>query len=248
MQLDLRNVHGERLDSAWSGPEDAAHVVVIGHGVTANKDREWATELARCLEERLAPNGVAALRFSFSGNGESEGDFRDSTVSKEVADLGCVLDALDGRAIAYAGHSMGAAVGVLAAALDARIRWLVSLAGMVHTDEFARRKFGDLTPDEPSALMWDKPECPLSTRFIDDMRDVGTTLSEAERISVPWLLVHGSDDTVVPIGDSLDVLQRVRGDLRFVELPDCDHVFSGAAAARMASEVSDWLASRMLDR
>ena len=246
MQLDIHNVHNERLDCAWHGPEDATHVVVIGHGVTANKDRDWARELAGKIEERLGSEGVGAVRFSFSGNGESEGEFGDSTISKEVADLGAVLDALDGKQLAYVGHSMGAAVGVLAAALDARIRWLVSLAGMVHTDEFARRKFGDLVPDAPGALMWDKPECPLSSRFIDDMRDVGTTLSEAERIEVPWLLLHGSDDSVVPIADTLDVLQRVRGDLRFVELPDCDHVFSGEACGRMASEVSEWLAGRLL--
>ena len=45
---------------------------MIGHGVTANKDRDWAKTLANALEAA----GHPCLRFSFSGNGDSEGDFR----------------------------------------------------------------------------------------------------------------------------------------------------------------------------
>ena len=103
--------------------------MVIGHGVTAHKDRPFLVALA----EGLSRAGIAALRISFSGNGASEGRFEDSNISKEVEDLGAVLDALPGRALAYAGHSMGGAVGVLRAARDPRIRALVSLAAIVHT-------------------------------------------------------------------------------------------------------------------
>ena len=38
--------------------------------------------------------GIPALRFSFSGNGGSEGRFEDSCITKEVEDLGAVIDAL----------------------------------------------------------------------------------------------------------------------------------------------------------
>ena len=97
--------------------------------------------------------GIRALRFSFSGNGASEGRFIDSTISKEVDDLCVVLDRLKDYAICYVGHSMGGAVGVLRASEDSRIQLLVSLAGMVHTKAFAQREFGDVTPDEGSCGM-----------------------------------------------------------------------------------------------
>ena len=110
---EIRNPQGELLDYAFAeGEGGGEQIVVIGHGVTANKDRAWATTLSDALNAA----GFASLRFSFSGNGDSEGDFRDSCPTKEVSDLGAVLDAIAASdrdwAVAYAGHSMGAVVGV----------------------------------------------------------------------------------------------------------------------------------------
>ncbi len=234
----IRNQAGERLDYAVAGgaaPDNPAPLVVIGHGVTANKDRAWAQTLARALAEQ----GFANLRFSFAGNGDSEGDFRDSTVSKEVEDLGAVLDAVAGRPLIYVGHSMGAAVGVLRTVRDARIGALVSLGGMVDTADFARRKFGQ---QKPGDLMWDKPECPLSQAFFDDMAAVGTVLPQASQVQVPWLLVHGTLDTVVPPEESSAIQEAatlVSADLIMVE--GADHLFSGEHEAAMAQIVAAWL-------
>src|SRR5205814_8306115 len=110
-------------------------VVVFVHGLTSHKDRPWLTALA----EAMAAAGTAALRFSFAGNGGSEGRFADSTLTKEVGDLGSVIDGLTAAGcerIVCAGHSMGSATSVLRAARDPRIRALVSLAGMVHVWRF----------------------------------------------------------------------------------------------------------------
>lgn len=235
----IRNEAGERLDYSFTdGRERGRELVVIGHGVTANKDREWAVTLANALS--IA--GFASLRFSFSGNGDSEGDFRDSCPTKEAEDLGAVLDAVEDREIIYVGHSMGAAVGVLRACEDDRIRVLISLAGMVDTADFARRKFGEVEPGV--GCMWDKPDCPLSQAFLDDMARVGSVEPLAEAIRVPWLLVHGTEDTVVPFDESLTIANRAAGEVEVIELEGADHVFSGEDANAMAEAVVDWLRDR----
>lgn len=233
MKGKLENAHGEALDYAWhAGATDDSKVVVIGHGVTANKDRAWA----RALAEAVSRAGYAALRFSFSGNGASEGRFEESTISKEVGDLGCVLDRI-GRPVVYVGHSMGGAVGVLRASRDPRIERLVSLAGMVHTADFAERKFGDLTAGED--VMWDKPECPLSETFLADMRSIDSVLGLAPSIRVPWLLVHGTDDTVVQYAESLAMHEaNPTSDLR--PLDGADHLFSDQEPT-MSHVVTAWL-------
>lgn len=236
MQDEIRNEQGERLDYAFtSGGGADRPLVVIGHGVTANKDRDWAVALANALNDA----GYDALRFSFSGNGESEGDFRASCPTKEAADLGAVLDAAPDRTIVYVGHSMGGAVGVLRACEDDRIHYLVSLAGMVDTADFARRKFGDLEPGVD--VMWDKPECPLSQEFLDDMAEVGSVEPLAEAVRVPWLFVHGTADTVVPYDESETIRARAAGETELVALPGGDHLFSGDDTARMTAAVVDWL-------
>lgn len=229
---EFRNRHGELLDFTYhAGATEVSTLVVLGHGVTGNKDRPLLVELAN----QLAQIGVHAVRLSFSGNGSSEGRFVDSTVSKEVEDLGAVLDALPGWHVGYAGHSMGAAVGVLRASSDSRIKFLISLAGMAHTAAFAQREFAGVTPG--TGCMWDKPECPLSQAYLDDMTRVNSVTEAARQIRVPWLFVHGLADDVVPPQDSRDLFAVASEPKRLIEMPEADHVFSEHHAHAMASAV-----------
>ena len=237
---EIKNGHGERLDYAFhEGERGAKNIVVLGHGVTGNKDRPFIVALA----EGLAAVGIPALRFSFSGNGASEGRFIDSTISKEVDDLCVVLDRLNDYAICYVGHSMGGAVGVLRASEDSRIQLLVSLAGMVHTKAFAQREFGDVTPDE--GFMWDEPDCPLSQVYMDDLTQINTVVDRAPQITVPWLLVHGDEDDVVPIEDSHDILERVDGQAQLITLEGASHVFSDEYTPVMVEKVVAWLKTQL---
>jgi len=235
----IKNKQNERLDCSFHpGKENSKNMVVIGHGVTGNKDRPFVVALA----EGLAAAGVPALRFSFSGNGQSEGRFVEATLTKEVEDLGAVLDALAGYTVCYAGHSMGGAVGVLRASGDARIRFLISLAGMVHTREFAQREFGMVKPGEGG--MWDEPSCPLSQAYMDDMASIGSVVDLAPLIQVPWLLVHGTEDDVVPLQDSRDIFARANEPKHLVEIQGSNHVFAESFTPLMVKAVVDWTQPR----
>jgi fermentation-respiration switch protein FrsA (DUF1100 family) len=235
MRNEIRNAHGERLDYTYhAGEREDGPVVVIGHGVTGHKDRPFLIALA----EGLAAGGIAALRVSFSGNAGSEGRFADSNITKEVDDLGAVLDALGSRAVAYAGHSMGGAVGVLRASRDPRIRWLISLAAIVHTREFCERAFGHLTPG--SGLMFDKPGLVLSRAYVDDLQGIGSVVDQAEQISVPWLFVHGGRDALVPLGDSQDAFARTRAPKKLVVLDEADHIWEPNLTGAMVAAVTEW--------
>lgn len=237
---EIKNRHGERLDYTFHvGEKNSKKIVVLGHGVTGNKDRPFIVALA----EGLARAGLPTLRISFSGNGASGGKFAESTISKEVEDLGVVLDALKGFAVAYAGHSMGAAVGVLRTSRDARIRLLISLASMVHTRAFAQREFGSVKPG--AGCMWDEPACPLSQIFVDDMARIGDVLDSANNVKVPWLLVHGIEDDVVPIQDSRDIFDRANEPKELIEIPGASHVFAGDAAPVMIGKVVPWVQARL---
>lgn len=233
---EIRNRHGEWLDFTYHpGAAEISTLVVLGPGVTGNKDRPLLVELASLL----ARTGIHALRFSFAGNGASEGRFADATITKEVEDLGAVLDALPGWYVGYAGHSMGAVVGVVRASTDARLHFLISLAGMAHTAAFAQREFSNVIPG--TGCMWDQPECPLSQAYLDDMTRIGSVVEAARRVRVPWLFLHGLADDVVPPQDSRDLFAVAGEPKRLTEIPEADHVFSDRHAAVMASSVVAWL-------
>ena len=60
----LINSSGEQLDFEFRpGRSGASELVLIGHGVTANKDRPWLVALSDALSELE----IASLRISFSG-------------------------------------------------------------------------------------------------------------------------------------------------------------------------------------
>jgi alpha/beta superfamily hydrolase len=237
----IRNAQGERLDISYQAGAGAAPgvpegVVVIAHGVTGHKDRPWLIALA----DALSRAGLASLRMSFAGNGGSDGRFEDAVPSKEHGDLGSIVDALErwgvGK-IAYVGHSMGGAVGVLRTAIDSRIACLVSLAGMVHVDAFFQTHFAHLPPGAP---MLDKLQCPWSPAIAEDAARIGSVTAQAAAIRVPWLLVHGDADELVPYQDALDARAAADGRPELVTLPGIDHRFTGAVP-QMIDAVVPWL-------
>jgi pimeloyl-ACP methyl ester carboxylesterase len=239
---ELRNAHGERLSFTFTpGAPGGEDLVVMGHGVTSDRDRPWSEGLAAALAE----HGIASLRIAFSGNGESEGAFADSTITKEVADLGAVLDACEGWRTSYVGHSMGGAVGLLRALVDDRIHALVSLAAVTHTREFVDRVFGHLSEGDP---MLDKPHCPFSLALRADLEALGSLAARAREVRVPWLAVHGDEDEIVPLGHSLDLLAAGGDRLEFVRLDGVDHSFSGAGLGRMIGVVTPWLVAALAER
>lgn len=242
----VKNHEGEQLDLTFnSGAKRRDVMVVLGHGVTANKDRSWALALAKGLDDL----GFATLRFSFSGNGRSEGDFKQSTILKEVKDLRAILNSVrDFQTVIFVGHSMAGAVGVLSAAEELNsanrgIDILVSLAGMVHVEDFAQRKFGSLTADKD--LMWDKPECPLSSTFMNEMTELHSVVDKGSEIKQAWLLVHGRADTVVPLQDSIDIHSRAHLKASLKTMDGADHLFSGSSESEMVTIVCDWLVDQV---
>ena len=238
---ELRNSAGERLDHSFHPGNRSNVLVVIGHGVTANKDRPLLVALAKGLSAK----GWPCLRITFSGNGESEGNFADSTITKEVADLSSVLAFVpqDVR-VAYVGHSMGAAVGVLAAARDPRIQVLVWIAGMTYTREFLDREFGDVTPGE--GCMWEDPDCPLSQVFADDMKRIDNTLEAASGITQPWLIIHGTADDIVPIQHGKDAFEATSAEKRWIAVTGAEHSFDEESFPQIIASVDSWLTANLL--
>jgi pimeloyl-ACP methyl ester carboxylesterase len=235
--FEIRNHAGECLDYQFDPGKRMNVLVVLGHGVTGNKDRPLLVAMA----EGLSKLGWPCLRFSFSGNGSSEGRFVDSCVTKGVGDLQAVLDSIpDTASVVFVGHSMGGAVGVLTAARDIRIRALVSVAGMTHTAAFVEREFGDVTPGE--GLMWDEPDCPLSKTFVDDLGQIGSTLDAAAAVAQPWLLIHGGDDDVVPVQDGREAFEAAIGQKEWVEIPGAGHLFGEESYPKLVASVDGFLA------
>ncbi|MGH8369820.1 MAG: alpha/beta hydrolase family protein, partial [Gammaproteobacteria bacterium] len=72
-----------RLEMPANGKPRA--FAIYAHCFTCGKDVRAAFDISRAL----AMQGIATLRFDFTGIGESEGVFADTTFSTNVSDLLC---------------------------------------------------------------------------------------------------------------------------------------------------------------
>jgi uncharacterized protein len=233
---EIHNRAGEAIDYTFHPGVRADVLVILGHGLTGDKDRPLLVALADGLSEI----GWPCLRISYTGNGASEGRFEDCCLTKNVGDLQAVLDMVpdDARAV-YAGHSMGGAAGVLTAARDMRISGLVSLAGMTRTAAFVEREFGTVIPGE--GCMWEDEKFPLSKKFIDDLTHLGDTLAAAEAVLQPWLLIHGAADDLVPLEDGRNAYEAATCDKEWLEIAGGGHSFEESSYPTIIRAMDRWL-------
>ncbi len=234
--MTIRNKHGETIDHEF---HDVANVddklIILGHGLTGDKDRDFIVQLSKLLSIQ----GWPTIRFSYSGNGKSEGKFEDSTITKEVDDLLAVLDQVKGsRKLCYIGYSMGAAVGTIAAAKDDRFSVLVNLAGMVNTGAFYEEEFGALTPGKD--CMWEDETKPLSEAFATDLKQIDCVVDAAKEHRIPWLMLHGSEDDVVLPKDSELLFNHVKGKKKHTVIKGTGHSFEGHYT-ELADHINHWL-------
>lgn len=230
------NRHGEKLDVSFHPGTRENRLVLIGHGVTGDKDRP----LVLALAEGLAARGWPCLRLSFAGNGNSEGDFRAATISKESEDLQDLIAQLpDGLHLAYAGHSMGGAVGVLTASRDPRLKVVINLAGMIRTRAFCEREFGEVTPDQ--GTMWDEPDCPLSQAYVDDLHGIGDLFAQVAQLPQALLLIHGTADDVVLPADSIDAHAQAAEPKQLVLIEGAGHSFDDTTYGQVVDATAAWL-------
>lgn len=179
-------------------------IVCIFHGFTGNKMEQHFifVKLSRMLESR----GIASVRFDFNGSGESDGDFKDMTISKELEDANSILDYVksldfvDQSKIGIVGLSMGGAVASMLAgdrkeAIKALCLW--APAGimkdlMLQSQTLERTKaLKEIGYTDIGGLL-------LGKEFINDLNKVDI-YEKAAKFDKNVLLLHGDKDASVPI-------------------------------------------------
>ena len=80
-----------------------------------------------------------------------------------------------------------------------------------------------------------------SSTYKNDMYTIGSVAAMASEVKVPWLLIHGDADDVVPIEDSREIFACANEPKRIIEIPGANHVFSEGGLDPMSESVIDWI-------
>ncbi len=237
---------GEKLAATLHTPDaPAREAVILGHCFTCSRH----TAILRAICEGLCDHGFLALRFDFSGNGQSGGDFAASSYSAYIAEIGAAMAFMGAQGaswIGLAGHSMGAAVAVLAAARHPGVRAVCTLAGRLAGLEPA----SFLTPAQREELER-RGEVSFTSRgrrlrlHRNFFADAGRySLAESlAALKIPLLVVHGQQDEIIAVSNAYAAGRHKPRNTELLIVPGADHMFSRTEHRhQVASGVSRWFA------
>jgi len=200
-----------------------APLVIFAHGFKGFKD--WGAH--NLVAQYFAEKGFRYLKFNFSHNGTTTDHptefanliaFSDNTFSIELQDLETVIDFACGGSgmpgvdgVYLIGHSMGGGISIIKTAEDDRIKKLVTMASI--------SGFRNLWPKEIEA-QWrlqgmayftnkrTGQQLPLKVGTLLDLDKHPARLdilANAAQIKQPWLIIHGDEDTTVPLAHAKEL-------------------------------------------
>ena len=197
---------GERIFGTLRLPgQTPTPAVIIAHGFTGsrNADMRMLVWAARAL----AHNGIASLALDFRGSGASEGDFADMTPETEISDLRAALDALcrdpriDGERLGLVGHSLGGLVSACTSGDDPRVGALV-LWCPVADSTFFRIKHEELREKHGCEADFCDVGGLLAGRALYETGLAMDVQGRFAKGTCPLLLLHGTEDAVIPMAQS----------------------------------------------
>lgn len=198
------------------------------------------------LAKGLADAGFAAMRFDFTGLGESDGDFAASSVSGNVSDLTRAAANLIGMGFGpcgLIGHSLGGAAAVLATHRLKTVRSLVTIGAPSDTGHVRHLFSGDLDrlkTEGRATVSISGREFELERGFISDL-ECHDVLVRAGQLARPYMVVHAEDDEVVGIEHGERLYKAASHPKKFVRLKTGGHLFGPRdASEKMVDAVVGW--------
>ena len=249
-RFNFPNAKGEQLAATLDLPlgKPTAYAL-FAHCFTCGKDNLAAKRIA----ERLAGNGIAVLRFDFTGLGCSEGEFANTHFSSNVDDLVAAADHLRKMAGAPAilvGHSLGGCAVLAASHRIPDARAVVTIAAPydpAHVTGLFKQHIDTIKQQgEVEVALAGRPFT-IKREFLDDVAEKKLDICLAS-LRKALLVFHSPTDDLVGIDNASRIFGAAKHPKSFVSLAGADHLLSKKDdAVYVANVIAAW-AERYLDK
>jgi len=250
LKLEFANADGQRLAGLLETPPEGttiARYALFAHCFTCGKDIAAASRISRALAAR----GIAVLRFDFTGLGNSDGDFANTSFSSNVQDLVSAAAALTREYRApelLVGHSLGGAAVLAAASQLPEVKAVATIGAPATADHLRHLFAGEV--DEigrrgASTVRIGLREFTVKRQFLEDLRAHGSA-DHIRRLRKALVVFHSPVDDVVPIEEAARIYEAALHPKSFISLDKADHLLSRTEDAEyVAATLAAW-ASRYL--
>ncbi|MFZ2446721.1 MAG: alpha/beta fold hydrolase [Syntrophobacteraceae bacterium] len=229
-RLFFKNPEGKRLAARLDLPVDEkpSAYALFAHCFTCTKNFNAVVNIDRAL----ARQGIAVLRFDFTGLGESEGDFSETSFSTNVSDLVAAADFLREKYEApklLIGHSLGGAAVLQAAANIASAEAVAVIAAPSDPSDLVRY-MGEgsresLETRGETTINISGKDFKIRKQFLDDLKQ--TSMENSLRdLRKPLVIFHSPLDRIVPVENAAKIFMAARHPKSFISLDTADHLLS----------------------
>ena len=240
---------GSELSARLDLP-DGPHIAtaIFAHCFTCGKD----IPAARRIAARLAAQGIAVLRFDFTGLGHSGGEFSNTSFTSNVEDLLAAHAYLTARNMTpslIVGHSLGGAAVLKAAAALESIKAVATIGAPFdpgHVTHNFSQALEQIEIEGSAEVSLGGRPFRIGKRFVDDVAQASLTEAIAH-LDAALLVLHAPRDAIVGIENASDIFLAAKHPKSFVTLDKSDHLVSDPADAEYAASLIATWATRYLD-
>lgn len=236
---------GHTLEGSLELPSGLVRgAALFAHCFTCTRQSRAAVSVARAL----AREGIACLRFDFTGLGGSEGDFGRAGFATDMADLVAATAALHARfagPVLLVGHSLGgaavlAAAGMMQQGQVAAIATIGAPSDVPHVLQVIKGDHDAIRRDGQGAVTIGGRSFTLGRDFLDAVTGVDL-LAQVEQLRLPYFCLHSPTDAIVGIEHSAALFKAAFHPKSFISLAGADHLLTDPADAEFAAVmIANW--------
>lgn len=242
----FKNPQGESLAGVLEMPsKDVKSYALFAHCFTCSKNNPAATWISRAL----ANQGIAVLRFDFTGLGGSTGEFSHTNFSSNVQDLLSAAQYLEQQYAAPSlliGHSLGGSAVLAAAQKLSAVKAVVTIgapATAAHLKHLFADSYKQLTQQSAVEVQLGGRKLNIRRQFIEDLEKYNS-VEHIQALNKALLIFHSPADTIVSIDEAARIYTSAKHPKSFVSLEHADHLLSNSKDAHYVADVLSAWASR----
>jgi putative redox protein len=200
--------------------------LVLCHGFPSGpRGAAKSAETYPDLADRLAADaGWVVLSFNLRGTGDSEGDF---SIGGWLTDVRTAIDHLLGvegvEGVWLAGFGNGGALAICAAAEDDRVAGVATMAAPADFDGWADDPDRFLAYARDVGVIRSADFPPDPAKWAMELRETRASSAVGKIPPRPLLIVHGTEDDVVPLLDARQLADAADGDVELRVLTGAGH-------------------------
>lgn len=251
VKLEFVNAEGHTLAGLLETPPPPiaiARYALFAHCFTCGKDIAAASRISRAL----AAQGIAVLRFDFTGLGNSDGDFSNTNFSSNVQDLIAAAEKLKQQYQApqlLIGHSLGGAAVLSAAHQIESVKAVATIgapATAKHVEHLFQAESEKIAQQGEALVGIGGRQFLIKNQMLDDIDKYNST-DQIAKLDAALVVFHSPVDTIVSIDQAAEIYQAAKHPKSFISLDNADHLLSKAADAEYVGKTLAAWASRYLE-